>query len=183
MKDMLKRPIWKQSLDKTKGKEKSLSMYIPRNKYIRLQNMAFYQRSPLAANRLWWWTMPWVSVSLLENVESLILSKSVLSKQNKFGEFVWAFMQSRSTAAEQPLLVPWLKTLYVLEVFFYRALKWTWKTSRYNCKYHLAEKTILLFQSSKVSGDWMHSWWTINLWILKSYKTNKLMSYVGCYQN
>lgn len=49
---MLKRPIWRQSLDETKGKEKSLSMYIPRNKQIRLQNVAFYQRSPLAANRL-----------------------------------------------------------------------------------------------------------------------------------
>lgn len=145
--------------------------------------MALIPEITSCSSRWWWGTVPWVLRSLSGNLESLFLSKSILSKRNKSGGSGWALTQSGSTAAEHPSPVSWLKILYVLEVSLYWALKWTWKTSRSNCNYQLAEKPIVLFQSSKVSRDGMHSWGTINLWRLKSYRNNRLRSCIGCYQN
>lgn len=86
-----------------------------------------------------------------------------------------------TSAAEQPWLVPWLKTPW--KCLFNELsgepgkpqgpiVNLTWLTNLNSA-----------FQSSEVSRHWMHSGRTTKLWRLQSYKTNKLISYTSCYES
>lgn len=154
-------------------------MYIPGNSELDCKMRLWYQRSPLAA-------AGGTRQPCHGSQDSLGIWKAFFWANLFFPNQtnLWdLFGYSHSLdPPEQPLLVIWVKILDVLEVPLYWALKWTWKSSRSSCITWL-KNLYSTFKVVEPSGDWAHSWGTVNSWRLKSYKPQNFMSYIGCYQN